>query len=302
MTVYVAEKTMAAFEEAVRRDQGGKFREFLGVVIPTMDDAYRPESGSRTHLGASLIGRPCARALFYGYRWAQKNNHSGRLLRLFNRGHLEEARFIALMLAAGMQVYQQDAEGKQFRISEVGGHFGGACDGVVIGCPDVQPGMPVLTEMKTHSDKSFKKVKAKGVKEAKPEHYVQMNVYMRKLGLGAALYLAVNKNDDEIYAEILPFDPVCADMYIDRGIRISTSIMLPERVSTSPTWFECKYCESAALCWRGAMPDMNCRTCQYAEPIPDGTWRCNFHNATIDKEQQKAGCKDYQVADYYGKE
>ena len=41
------------------------------------------------------------------------------MLRLFNRGHIEEARFIAMLLTIGMPVYQQDAEGKQFRI-----HFG----------------------------------------------------------------------------------------------------------------------------------------------------------------------------------
>lgn len=302
MTIYIAEKTLQAINDGVQKDQGGTYRKYLGVVIPTIEDAYRPESGNRSHLGASLIGQQCARKLFYGYRWATRKEFDGRQLRLFNRGHLEEARFIAMLLAAGMQVYQQDENGHQFRISEAGGHFGGSCDGVVIGCPDVQPGMPVLTEMKTHNDKSFKKLKAKGVKEAKPEHYVQMNVYMRKLGLGAALYLAVNKNDDEVYAEIIPFDPVTADMYIDRGVQIAIATDIPDRAFKDSTFFECKWCDHSSLCWRKTMPEVNCRTCQFLEPKEDGTWYCNFHSAAVDTQGQKVGCQNYQVANYYGKD
>ena len=45
---------------------------------------------SRAHLGASMIGRECNRALWYGFRWATVPNFPGRVLRLFKRGHDEE--------------------------------------------------------------------------------------------------------------------------------------------------------------------------------------------------------------------
>ena len=118
MTVMLALKTMAAIESAIEQDQGGKFRQFLGQIIPHMADAYRGvDEGFRSHLGASLIGGECSREIWYGFRWVKKPKFSGRILRLFNRGHLEEARFIAMLLTIGCQVWQQDGHGKQYRIS-----------------------------------------------------------------------------------------------------------------------------------------------------------------------------------------
>ena len=121
MSVMLAVKTLEAIDSALEKDQGGKYRQILGTVIPHMADAFRgADEGFRTHLGASLIGGECSRALWYGFRWATKPKFSGRILRLFNRGHLEEARFISLLLMIGCTVYQQDEKGNQFRISGAG--------------------------------------------------------------------------------------------------------------------------------------------------------------------------------------
>ena len=102
---YPAVKTMELFEQCVQRDQGSAFRVWLGKVLPHIEDAYRESDGGfRTHLGISLIGDECAAKIFYGWRWATKSRFSGQTLRLFNRGHLEEGRFVALILTAGMQI------------------------------------------------------------------------------------------------------------------------------------------------------------------------------------------------------
>ena len=216
--VILATHTVAKIDAMVKADQGSAFREWLGKVIGHIGDAYRTgNEGHRSHMGASLIGGECARAVWYNFRWATKSNFEGRLLRLFNRGHLEEARFIAMLLMIGCDIYQQDENGNQFRISHAEGHFGGSGDGVAVGIPDLPPGTAALTEFKTHNDKSFTELKAKGVRDAKFEHYVQMNVYMRKMGLAVALYLAVNKNTDELYGEIIPLDSAVADQFLDRG-------------------------------------------------------------------------------------
>ena len=44
----------------------------------------------RGRLGASIIGRPCARQLWYSFRNLFDRTFSGRILRLFETGHLEE--------------------------------------------------------------------------------------------------------------------------------------------------------------------------------------------------------------------
>jgi hypothetical protein len=294
MTVHLALKTQKAIDLMLETDQGATYRQTLGRVIPYMGDAFRgADEVFRSHIGASMIGRKCARAIWYGFRWVKKPRFPARILRLFNRGHLEEARFIALLLSIGVKVFQQDANGNQFRISELGGHFGGSGDGVGLGVPDIPADQYCVLEFKTHSRKSFDKLVKEGVKKAKPEHFTQMQTYMRKMAIGYALYGAVCKDDDDIYWEIVTLDPIHADEYIQRGRTIVLMRTPPDKISQSPGWFECKYCEYKTICHGGSSMEMNCRTCRYSEALPDGSWLCNKHGHIMSKTDQLAGCTDH---------
>lgn len=305
--VLLATKTLDAIEAAIHADQGGSFRENLGRVIPHMGDAFRgKDEGFRSHMGASLIGGECARSIWYGFNWAVKPKFKGQLLRLFNRGHLEEARFIACLLTIGVQVFQQDEKGNQFRISECGGHYGGSGDGVAIGIPDVPAGQPCLLEFKTHNDKSFAKLKAEGVRSAKFEHYVQMQQYMRKMGLACALYMAVNKNNDELYGEIVMLDIAVADQFLHRAIMLVPMREAPKRINESPGFYQCKWCDDYKVCHKKEAPERNCRTCAYSFPnTNDGQWYCNKPNlmtpCALPKEKQLVGCDNYTLSDAYCK-
>src|SRR5574337_375913 len=106
------------------------------------------------------------RSTWYSWRWAARQSFNGtrdesatenqaRMLRLWNRGHIEEGRFMAMLRLIGVQIYQYDSEHRQFRVGWWGGHFGGSGDGVLVGVPDLPPGMPCLGEFKTHGLKSF---------------------------------------------------------------------------------------------------------------------------------------------------
>lgn len=292
--VYVAEKTLEAIENAIAADQGGAFRQWEQKVLPHIEDAYRgKEDGFRTHLGASMVGDKCARKVYYGFRWAIKQQFSGRILRLFNRGHLEEGRIIAALLTIGMQIYQQDANGHQFRISEAGGHFGGSGDGLGLNCPDLPAGIQCLLEFKTHGEKSFIKLKKEGLRSAKPEHYVQMQTYMHKMGLQYGLYVAVNKNTDELMAYIVLYDGITGPQYIQRGVDIIFTTNAPAKMSVSAAFFECKFCPYLKLCHYDEAPNINCRTCAYSHPASDGTWVCGMLNKTLSKQDQLNACEKY---------
>lgn len=296
--IYLAHKTKEAIDNCIKADQGATYRKWLGRVLPHIGDAYSEDSFPfRSHMGASLIGNECGRAVWYGFRWSMRPVFEGRLIRLFNRGHLEEGRFIAQLLSIGVEVFQQDENGKQFRISHAGGHFGGSGDGIAIGLPDLAPGQACLLEFKTHNDKSFKKLVEVGVKEAKWEHYVQMNVYMRKMGLPIALYGAVNKNDDSEHWELVPLNPEIADAFLDRGERLVQRQDAPKKLNASPGFFKCKFCNFRPICHLGVQPDRNCRTCQYAKIADGGVWKCGKTNSQLTKEQQLAGCNQYYLSD-----
>lgn len=296
MALHIAQQTLDKINHMIEADQGSAYRGWLGRVMPHMDDAYRMgEESFRTHLGASLIGSECARAIWYGWRWTTKPKFEGRILRLFNRGHLEEARFIAMFLMIGCQVFQQDENGKQFRISHAEGHFGGSGDGVAIGLPELPPGQACLLEFKTHADKSFIEVKKKGVREAKFEHFVQMQMYMSKMGLAVALYGAVNKNNDDLHLEYVYLDQAIADQFLHRGELLVWMDTAPTKMSNSPGFFKCKWCDHSPVCHMNKEPNLNCRTCAFSSPVAGAQWVCKKDPITVvlPKEKQFVGCAGY---------
>lgn len=253
------------------------------------------ETGFRAHLGASIIGRPCERALWYSFRWATKSAHSGRILRLFARGQREEDVLVDLLRKAGIEVHPADpATDEQFRVSAVGGHFGGSLDGAGVGFVEAPEKWHVL-EFKTHNDKSFKQLVKDGVEKAKPEHFAQMQSYMALTGMDRAFYFAVNKNDDQIYAERVRHSAKISDEIIEKAKRIIVSDNPLEKISQDPAWYQCKFCDHHTLCHAKAVPPVSCRTCIHATPELNGQgrWTCGAHGQDLTIEDQSNACPSH---------
>lgn len=288
-----ATKTEAAIEAAIESDDGNLFRQLLLKHLPKIADAYReddPNDKFRSHLGASIIGRKCARELWYNWRWSFTRKFQPRILRLFNRGHQEEARFLAMLEMIGVHFHQPE-DGSQERISDHGGHFGSALDGVLWGVPDC-PGEWILGEFKTHNTKSFCKVVAEGVMSAKPEHFSQMQTCMARRGIHKCLYMAVNKNDDDIFCQIVEYDHAWATKELTKAADVITRRNAPPRLSDDPSHFDCGRCDAHQRCH---FPDKlplgtNCRTCQFSVADLGGTWGCDKFNKVLDKADQLVGC------------
>jgi hypothetical protein len=251
--------------------------------------------GERYHLGASMLGHHCDRYLWLSFRWAFKEKFSGRMLRLFRRGQNEEATVVKDLRSIGCQV---DAEenGKQYRVN-FGGHVSGSMDGIIrSGVPEA-PNKPHVLEIKTHGDKSFKQLQAKGVSTSKPMHYAQCQVYMHGEKIDRALYVAVNKNDDTLHIERIRYEPETAKAYIDRGHRIVASDRMPEPCpGASPDWYLCKFCPAYDQCHGSqTVKQVNCRTCAHSTAESDGTWSCARWDSTIPNESQRDGCPDHVI-------
>lgn len=270
---------------------GEKLRQEVDRVVA----ALQP-SPFRKHLGWSVLGDKCARKVWYKFRWAKAVQHTGRLLRLFQRGHDEEARIVKWLRDAGAVVYDRDPEtGKQFRRERFGGHFGGSGDGKVGNLERFDLEGFGLLEMKTHNDKSFNLLASKGMFSTKPEHWIQMQGYMFDLGLSWGLYSAINKNDDTLYFEIIRARPEIAEQYLDRAQAIIEARSAPPRASEDPTWFICKFCDYREICHKGHGPDKNCRSCVNARAdIEGGGWYCEKWHAQLPDNFIEKGCDDWE--------
>lgn len=260
-------------------------------IYKSLESASEP---SRGHLGASQIGHHCDRYLWLSFRWACPEQFQGRILRLFRRGHNEEAGVISDLRAAGCEVMDADGTGRQYGFRD--GHFAGSIDGMVLaGIPEA-PTKPHVLEAKTHSLKSFNDVVAKGVKASKPMHYAQMQTYMARMNIDRALYFAVCKDDDRIYTERVRLDKDEAERLADRAQRIIASDRMPEPISADPTWYQCKYCSAADLCHGNKrLPDINCRTCANFTANRDGTAHCARFGEIPTLDAQRAGCEAHVI-------
>jgi hypothetical protein len=275
-------------------------------------NAYYEQSAKqefRRHLGASVIGRPCTRAIWYAWRWTKVEKFEGRMLRLFERGQMEEDRFIKYLRAIGCEVwpFKDEATKKQWKVTGVDGHFGGSLDGVGRGLPDLPPDMPFLIECKTHNNKSFEKLKEDGLQKAKWEHFIQCQTYSSKMKLPACLYMAVNKDTDELLCILVMPDIEQAQRTEDRARLIIYSHEAPPRINKSPGYWVCKFCHFAKICHNKQAENVarNCRTCEHSRPASDGSgeWLCNQpendaeygDNVPLNEEAQLKGCDRYQL-------
>lgn len=266
----------------------------VAAIYRAYEDAA--DDGHRHHLGASLIGAPCRRQLWYLFRWAATKRFEGRILRLFRRGHQEERTFNADLRAAGCQVIERDPKtGEQWNFSDIGGHFGGSCDGKVLGLVEA-PKTEHILEEKTHSKKSFDDLEKKGVEKSKPQHYDQMQLYMHWSKLKRAYYLAVCKDDDRLYGERIKYDKDRAKALVERARSIIEAPQPLEKIHEDPSWWQCKFCDFRGICRDGDGANVNCRTCVHSTPETDtdnARWSCAYWDCDIPPSAQREGCEKH---------
>ncbi len=258
------------------------------------------EHESRGYLGCSSIGDPCDRRVWLGFRWTLKKAFTGRILRLFDTGHREEARVLAeLKQLPGITVTDRDLKNPKKQIEvDLGCHIAGHLDAEVEGLPEAPKAVHVF-DVKTIKTNKYVELIKTGIRKMFPVYYTQGMLYMHARKRLRAAFLFVNKDTDEMHLERFEYNKNEALAMLDRARRIALSTRLPEPImGGGPDWYACKMCDFNAFCWdaESRKVQQNCRTCEHIRPLEDGTWACAFHEATdIDTEYQKVGCDDYEV-------
>lgn len=238
---------------------------------------------TRGYLGASIIGHSCERYLWYCFRQCCASEIPGRIYRLFETGDREEGRMVIDLRSIDCEVHDTDSSGEQFEVLALGGHFSGHMDGCALGIPEAPKTWHVL-EFKTHNTKSFEKLCKDGVQKLKPQHFAQMQIYMHLTKMVRALYLAVNKDTDELYSERVKYDQAFCMALMEKAKRIITSNEPPARAHPRRDYYECGWCDAKEICWGpiGQSPafpakSLSCRQCCHATPLTDdenASWCC----------------------------
>jgi len=255
-------------------------------------------------LGSSQIGKPCDRALWYSFRKLFAVKFEGRILRLFQTGHLEEPRMVEELRGIGCRVEEIDERtGNQFEFSALGGHFVCYPDGAALGLSAAPKTWHIL-EFKTINTKGFKKLVKDEVRKSKPEHYAQMMVGMGMAPMTRAFYLVKNKDTDELYDERIKFVKADFDRIMARAKTIISATNPLERCATRPDDFRCKFCDAYKLCWATGeaslqLPSKTCRSCCHATPEIDDTdnahWSCKALGKDLTREEQLVACDKHLI-------
>jgi hypothetical protein len=218
----------------------------------------RASQTPRDYLGASRLGVSCERALQYEFAKAPVDSGretEGRILRIFERGHVMEDSMITWLRHAGFDLRTRKANGEQFGFSALDGRLQGHIDGVIAAGPDGF-GYPALWECKCLGAKSWRDLAKNRLAVSKPVYHAQIVLYQAYLQLHEhpAIFTALNADTMEIYTELVPFDAALAQRMSDRAIKVIAATdageLLP-RAYHDPTHFDCRMCSWQDRCWRG---------------------------------------------------
>ena len=259
---------------------------------PTVDAIWRAREAAAADrpeymtggISASLVGNECDRALFYELRWvSEPERFTGRTLRIFERGDIEEQRVYADLRAAGVKIDEQ-AE-----FAAVNGFLRGRADGIATGILEAPTARHVL-EIKSAKAADWRAVQKHGVAKAKPLHWHQLHAGMSCLGIDRGFYVMVNKDSEEILTERIHLDPEVAGRQEARVARIVDAHDAPGRVSDDPEAFGCRFCKHREVCHTAKPARRTCRSCLHWSFTRDGLGHCERFDRPMRRETQAEAC------------
>jgi hypothetical protein len=238
----------------------------LGAAIDAGLTARQQDERPRSYVSSSGLGRACLRQIQYDFLAVPKDegqDFAPKTLRIFEAGHRGEDMVAAWLRLAGFDLRTERPDGRQFGFTALDGRFKGHIDGCLVSGP-VAMAYPALWETKALGASSWKDTVKRGVTVAKPVYAAQIALYQAYMDLpNPALFTAINRDTQEIYAELMPFDAALAQRMSDRAVevvRASDAQELLPRAVAEPTSVVCKGgmaaghwhppCAWAQRCWR----------------------------------------------------
>ena len=240
-----------------------KLSEEISALINQALTIENEKQVSRDYLGASRLGVSCNRALRFEYTKTPKDecqNFTGKILRIFQAGHVFEELAIKWLSDVGFELVTNKPNGDQFGFSVVGGKIKGHIDGVITSAPnELNLRFPMLWECKSLNNKSWNDTVKKGLVISKPIYAAQIAIYQAymensipDISKNPALFTAINKDTAEIHFELIPFDKSLAQSLSDKAVKILTATeageLLP-RISSDSSYFECRFCPWSERCF-----------------------------------------------------
>ena len=214
----------------------GRSHDRLQLLIEHLGSGHRPgghqglqqaraRQSERQYLGPHVSAWPASEpAVQYAKAPIDHGRDTpGRMLRIFERGHVMEDCMVAWLRDAGFDLRTRKADGEQFGFSVADGRLQNHIDGVIVGGPEASP-IPRSGNVSV-SATSPGRSGQKGLTLSKPVYAAQVAIYQAYLELHEhpAIFTALNADTMEIYTELVPFDAALAQRMSDRAVKVITA-------------------------------------------------------------------------------
>ena len=208
----------------------------------------KQQEPKRDYLGFSSIGHLCLRYLWLNHHKPElKESFSEKQAAIFENGHWVERKLIQQMRDAGMIITGQQKEASYFD-----GQFKGHVEGFIENHPEYGK---IPFEIKGLNQTSFKELVKKGVKEKFYNYYVQnqMNIFAHEFD--KLVFIAENKNNQDLYEEVILLDKYCVYETMEKAEKILFGT-IPKGISYRRDWYQCINCqfnhdEACRKTWEG---------------------------------------------------
>lgn len=213
----------------------------------------------RDYLGASQIGDPCARKIWYKFNKYPEEEVSAIGLMAADSGYYaEEITAKRLRAIPGINLITHKEDGTQYGWSAIDGKFKGHYDGIITGLIQA----PKAKHIWEHKDKDHNKFAdfqnkkkqygEKRVLEKWDEKYfgqAQVNMHFEKVDRH---YMTVSYAGARKYDSCrTEYQPEVAERYVDRAHKIIEATQPPPRINEAPDFFLCKFCSFRKICHDG---------------------------------------------------
>ena len=202
----------------------------------------RQKEPPRKYIGASSIGNPCNRAIWYDYHGTPNAGYGIATQIAFDVGKRLEGLILEYLRDAGLKIQTDELmlSCEDDLVSEFKGHID-----ALWWRSDIDP---VIIEIKTAKSSSFNRFVNSGLREWAEQYYAQIQSYMGMMSIQSAVLLALNKDSSELHHEWVEFD---ADYYSElraKAFAISTVEEAPPKINKSPLFFRCRMCKFKDVC------------------------------------------------------
>jgi hypothetical protein len=217
-----------------------------------LNKTLRIDDAPRSYIGASIIGNPCDRAIYYSYKGAkcsieEKTRLTFKIGKAIEELVIDSLEFYADDLSLnGIETHDNT------KIEVI--HMGQMVDKEVPelqGTPDavikINDELYVL-EIKTANNTSFSKLLKERYRRWREQYYAQIQVYMGLCDIKKAIALVINKDTSEVYEEVIEFDEIEFECMRSKSEHVMKMTEPPKRLNDNPLFFVCKMCQFNKVC------------------------------------------------------